>query len=198
MCVYVDELLLCRPDHNLQDLRAKIFPLKGRKVKAPEPARKKERSMSYLVDVTETKASDQAGRRRTKTVTSKELLRDSASLAEKEEESLLKGHLLESTSSPNKFTQNKKDSDEPWDPESYWKPLNFLVEVANRTQTLKSSCASQGPGSKSEKANASSHKQIQPRVKDHKSRYKREYEKSAKREMRDGPVWFSLVASTDQ
>ncbi|CAN7139106.1 unnamed protein product [Brassica rapa subsp. narinosa] len=187
-----------RPDHNLQDLRAKIFPLKGRKVKAPEPARKKERSMSYLVDVTKTKASDQAGRRRTKTVTRKELLQDSASLAEKEEESLLKGHLLESTSSPNKFTQNKKDSDEPWDPESYWKPLNFLVEVANRTQTLKSSSASQGPGSKSEKANASSHKQIQPRVKDHKSRYKREYEKSAKREMRDGPVWFSLVASTDQ
>ncbi|KAH0905798.1 hypothetical protein HID58_037625 [Brassica napus] len=154
--------------------------------------------MSYLVDVTKTKASDQAGRRRTKTVTRKELLQDSASLAEKEEESLLKGHLLESTSSPNKFTQNKKDSDEPWDPESYWKPLNFLVEVANRTQTLKSSSASQGPGSKSEKANASSHKQIQPRVKDHKSRYKREYEKSAKREMRDGPVWFSLVASTDQ
>ena len=69
--------------------------------------------MSYLVDVTETKASDQAGRRRTKTVTSKELLRDSASLAEKEEESLLKGQLLESTSSPNKSTQNKKDSDEP-------------------------------------------------------------------------------------
>uniref|UniRef100_M4DGA3 Uncharacterized protein n=1 Tax=Brassica campestris TaxID=3711 RepID=M4DGA3_BRACM len=187
-----------RPDHNLQDLRAKIFPLKGRKVKAPEPARKKERSMSYLVDVTETKASDQAGRRRTKTVTSKELLRDSASLAEKEEESLLKGHLLESTSSPNKFTQNKKDSDEPWDPESYWKPLNFLVEVANRTQTLKSSSASQGPGSKSEQASSSSHKQIQPRVKDHKSRYKREYEKSAKQEMGNGPVWFSLMTSSDQ
>ncbi|CAF2315145.1 unnamed protein product [Brassica rapa] len=187
-----------RPDHNLQDLRAKIFPLKGRKVKAPEPARKKERSMSYLVDVTETKASDQAGRRRTKTVTSKELLRDSASLAEKEEESLLKGQLLESTSSPNKSTQNKKDSDEPWDPESYWKALNFLVEVANRTQTLKSSCASQGPGSKSEQASSSSHKQIQPRVKDHKSRYKREYEKSAKQEMGNGPVWFSLMTSSDQ
>lgn len=49
-------LILFRPDHNLQDIRAKIFPLKRRKIKAPEvlpsvslPAKRKERSLSSLV-----------------------------------------------------------------------------------------------------------------------------------------------------
>lgn len=48
--------LFTRPDHNLQDVRAKIFPLRKTKVKAPEvvpsitvPARRKERSLSSLV-----------------------------------------------------------------------------------------------------------------------------------------------------
>lgn len=45
-----------RADHNLQDVRAKIFPYKRRRVKAPEvgasatlPSRRKERSLSSLV-----------------------------------------------------------------------------------------------------------------------------------------------------
>ncbi|KAJ4832630.1 hypothetical protein Tsubulata_001359 [Turnera subulata] len=49
-------VLVHRPDHNLQDIRAKIFPFKRRKVKAPEtspsvalPAKRKERSLSSLV-----------------------------------------------------------------------------------------------------------------------------------------------------
>ncbi|XVF31100.1 hypothetical protein REPUB_Repub16aG0116500 [Reevesia pubescens] len=49
----VDKL---RPDHNLHDIRAKIFPFKRRKVRAPEvmpstlpPAKRKERSLSSLV-----------------------------------------------------------------------------------------------------------------------------------------------------
>lgn len=60
--------LICRPDHNLQDIRAKIFPLKRRKIDAPEitpevtpevthevtpsislPVKRKERSLSSLV-----------------------------------------------------------------------------------------------------------------------------------------------------
>jgi len=52
-CVPVEKL---RPDNNLQDVRTKIFPLKRRKMKAPEnvplisaPARRKERSLSSLV-----------------------------------------------------------------------------------------------------------------------------------------------------
>lgn len=108
---------VCRPDHNLQDLRAKIFPLKRKKVKAPEivslPARRKERSISSLV-VSTPKVSAQAGTkgRRTKAATRKEL-RGNDSLAartvKKEESS--GDNLLESTSSPdtlNKFTQNKR------------------------------------------------------------------------------------------
>lgn len=45
-----------RPDHILQNLRAKLFPLKRKKERAPElvssitlPARRKERSISSLV-----------------------------------------------------------------------------------------------------------------------------------------------------
>ncbi|GMH10480.1 hypothetical protein Nepgr_012321 [Nepenthes gracilis] len=52
-CVPVDKL---RPDHNLQDIRAKIFPFKRRKVDASEvvptvslPTKRKERSLSSLV-----------------------------------------------------------------------------------------------------------------------------------------------------
>lgn len=48
--------ITCRADHNLQDIRAKIFPFKRRKVNAPEvapsitlPIRRKERSLSSLV-----------------------------------------------------------------------------------------------------------------------------------------------------
>lgn len=49
-------LFIIRPDHTLQDVRAKIFPFKRRKVKVPEvvaavtlPVRRKERSLSSLV-----------------------------------------------------------------------------------------------------------------------------------------------------
>lgn len=59
----------CRPDHNLQDIRAKIFPFKRRKVNAPEaevtlsivlPTKRKERSLSSLV-VSAPKVTIQAG-----------------------------------------------------------------------------------------------------------------------------------------
>ncbi|KFK42991.1 e3 ubiquitin protein ligase drip2-like [Arabis alpina] len=238
-----------RPDHNLQDLRAKIFPLKRKKVKAPEivslPAKRKERSISSLV-VNTPKVSAQAGTtgRRTKAVTRKES-RGNARNVKKEESS--GDDPLESPSSPeilNKFTQNKrqakktnaesfsnkenKDGDEPWD----WKPLNYLVEVANRNKSLKSS-ASQGPGSKSEHTNHNQFQRNKTKLKDQKSKCTHEDgksnngdpgtsetatpkkqrrtrrkrsattfgdpdESSAKREKRNGPVWFSLVASNDQ
>lgn len=49
-------LIICRPDHNLQDIRAKIFPFIRKKIKAQEvvpsislPAKRKERSLSSLV-----------------------------------------------------------------------------------------------------------------------------------------------------
>lgn len=55
LSIYLENLII-RPDHNLEDLRAKIFPSKRRKVKTPEiapvvlpPVRRKERSLSSLV-----------------------------------------------------------------------------------------------------------------------------------------------------
>lgn len=70
---------LIRPDHNLQDVRAKIFPDKRIKLKAPEvvtpvalPAKRKERSLSSLV-VSTPRVSTQVGMtgRRSKSVTRK-------------------------------------------------------------------------------------------------------------------------------
>ncbi|OMO96289.1 Prefoldin beta-like protein [Corchorus olitorius] len=63
-CLPVDKL---RPDHNLQDLRAKIFPYRRIKISAPEvmpstspPAKRKERSLSSL-GVSTPKVSMQTG-----------------------------------------------------------------------------------------------------------------------------------------
>ncbi|KAK8711625.1 hypothetical protein V6N13_146900 [Hibiscus sabdariffa] len=173
-------LLKIRPDHNLQDVRSKIFPLKTRKVKALEvpppvtmPMRRKERSLSSLV-VNAPKVSTQTTMtgRRTKAVARKaSALRGSSFSMErplKREEHSMEDH-QESARSPetlNKFTQNKRqcisssepsqhmnkdaeNGDESWDGKlDLWKPLNCLVEVANRTKSFKSS--SQGSDSKLE------------------------------------------------
>lgn len=111
--------LIIRPDHTLQDVRAKVFPLKGRKVKTPEPApsvplpaRRKERSLSSLVVSTPT-VSTQATMtgRRTKPTRKASGLRASSFSIEKpikKEEELLEDR-PESSSSPdtsNKFAQH--------------------------------------------------------------------------------------------
>lgn len=67
---------MCRPDHNLQDIRARVFPSKKRNTKALEasssvrlPAKRKERCLSSLV-VSAPKVSMQAsltGKRKTRT-----------------------------------------------------------------------------------------------------------------------------------
>jgi len=103
----------------LQDVRAKVFPLKGRKVKAPEvvtsiplPARRKERSLSSLV-VNTPRVSTQATMtgRRTKPSRKASGLRSTSFSIEKpikKEEELLEDH-PGSSSSPetsNKFAQN--------------------------------------------------------------------------------------------
>lgn len=55
LSIYLEHLIT-RPDHNLEDLRSRIFPSKRRKVRTPEvapvilpPVRRKERSLSSLV-----------------------------------------------------------------------------------------------------------------------------------------------------
>ncbi|GLT36414.1 hypothetical protein SLA2020_237780 [Shorea laevis] len=206
-CVPLEKL---RPDHNLQDVRAKIFPLKRRKVKAPEvvppvtlPARRKERSLSQLV-VNAPKVSTQAMTgRRTKAVTRKAaVLRGSSFSMEKtvkKEEDSTDDH-QESASSPetlNKFTQNKRQSSssaepsqptknkesetggESWDGKlDLWKPLNCLVEVANRTKSFKSN--SQGSDSKLEPASVPNNDaQLgKTKLKEEKSKLKVEDEKN--------------------
>ncbi|KAL1163076.1 hypothetical protein V6Z11_A07G244300 [Gossypium hirsutum] len=166
-CVPLEKL---RPDHNLQDVRAKIFPLKRRKVKAPEvvppvtvPTRRKERSLSSLV-VNAPKVSSQTTMtgRRTKAFTRKAgASRHSSFPIEKPvkgDEGSKEDH-QEIASSPetlNKFTQNKRQGlilewrqSMGWEIGlDLWKPLNCLVEVANRTKSFKSN--SQGSDSKLE------------------------------------------------
>ncbi|KAJ4968540.1 hypothetical protein NE237_015241 [Protea cynaroides] len=182
-CVPVEKL---RPDHNLNDVRAKIFPFKRRKVKAPEvvpsislPVRRKERSLSSLV-VSTPRVSAQTGLtgRRTKAVARKATaLRGSSFTIDdpiKKEEDAVEDR-PESSSSPetlNKIVQHKRQSSsttelcnyqlpkketengvEPWTGKVDWKPLNCLVEAANRTKSFKFN--SQGSVSKSEQQSAS-------------------------------------------
>ncbi|KAF8086523.1 hypothetical protein N665_0622s0016 [Sinapis alba] len=193
-----------RPDHILQDLRAKIFTPKRKRERAPEvvssitlPARRKERSISSLV-VSTPRVSAQTGKR-TKSLMRRDV-RGSGSFTKrtvKKEEEFGDDH-TESGSSPEtlqKFTQNKrqvkkssyaepsqslsnrrnKDVTEPWDSKlNLWKPLNFLVDVANGTK----SSSSQGLASKSEHGNAS-HADVQgnrTKTKDHKRKCKLEEE----------------------
>ncbi|OIT06927.1 PREDICTED: E3 ubiquitin protein ligase DRIP2-like [Nicotiana attenuata] len=110
-----------RPDHNLEDVRAKIFPYKRRKVKAPEivpsvalPVRRKERSLSSLV-VSTPRVSTQTGMRgkRSKSAARK-VLPGSTFPVERpiknEEDS---GEEPDSSSSPEtlkRFAQNKRQN----------------------------------------------------------------------------------------
>ncbi|KAF5459337.1 hypothetical protein F2P56_023292 [Juglans regia] len=177
-CVPLEKL---RPDHNLQDVRTKVFPLKRRKVNAPEfvpsntlPARRKERSLSSLV-VSTPRVSNQATMtgRRSRAVARKAIAlkgsRFSIEKPIKKEEDSVDDH-PESSSSPetsNKFPLNTgqcsspgepshstsikemENDPEPWEAKlDLWKPLNYLVEVANRTKAFKSN--SQGSDAKLE------------------------------------------------
>ncbi|KAG5246290.1 zinc finger family protein [Salix suchowensis] len=171
-CIPLEKL---RPDHNLQDVRSKIFPYKRRKVEAPEVVesvtlpvipviRRKERSLSSLV-VSTPKVSTQttATGRRTKPFPRKAAaLRGSSFSIEKP---IKKEHdrvedSPESSSSPEtptKFNQNMRQNSSSAEPSQHapddeaengakprdgksdlWQPLNFLVEVANRTKSFKS------------------------------------------------------------
>ncbi|KAL6564436.1 hypothetical protein OROMI_015886 [Orobanche minor] len=175
-CVPLEKLRL---DHNLQDVRAKVFPYKRIKVKGPEvvspvtwPAKRKERSLSSLV-VSTPRVSTQSGMtgRRSKS-TARKASRGSSFRIEKpvrREDPM--DEQPESSSSPERlknFTQNMRQHYSVGEPSNHhspdkrregqseasegkvdlWKPLNCLVEAANRTKSLKLSI--QGPGRKSE------------------------------------------------
>lgn len=114
-------MIIFRPDHNLQDIRAKIFPLRRRKIKAPQaipsiplPAKRKERSLSSLV-ISAPKVPMQTGftGKRTKTGTRKAAALRGCSFAVhesiKKEEVYTEDNPV-SSSSPdlsNKISQNR-------------------------------------------------------------------------------------------
>ncbi|KAJ9185833.1 hypothetical protein P3X46_005420 [Hevea brasiliensis] len=117
-----------RPDHNLQDIRAKIFPFKRRKIKAPEvmpsialPAKRKERSLSSLV-VSTPKVPMQTGLtgRRSKACARKAAaLRCSFTVDESnKKEDSAEDHPMSSSSpeTPNKIIQNKRQDSSVGDP----------------------------------------------------------------------------------
>ncbi|KAJ0013964.1 hypothetical protein Pint_20480 [Pistacia integerrima] len=141
-----------RADHNLQDIRAKIFPYRRRKVQAPEvmpsislPAKRKERSLSSLV-VSTPKVPLQTGLtgKRTKGSARKAAaLRGCGFVTEDKKEDSAEDRPTRS-SSPDSFvkiTQNKRQNDvEMMEGKAdLWTPLNCLVEAANRTKSSKSS-----------------------------------------------------------
>ncbi|XP_075658305.1 E3 ubiquitin protein ligase DRIP2-like isoform X1 [Castanea sativa] len=176
-------LIICRPDHNLQDIRAKIFPHKRRKVEAPEvtptnslPVKRKERSLSSLV-VSTPKVPMQTGLtgRRTKAARKAAIRGGFAVEEHTKKEDSAEDHPVSSSShdSQNKITRNKRQNFSVAEPSNekkhnedtendveiiegkadLWTPLNCLVEAANRTKSSKSN--SQGPSlAKSEQASA--------------------------------------------
>ncbi|RYQ91173.1 hypothetical protein Ahy_B09g097084 isoform A [Arachis hypogaea] len=147
-CLPVEKL---RADHNLQDIRAKIFPYKKRKTKIKEPevlpsvsppAKRKERSLSSLVAP---KVSAQTGLtgKRTKTVSRKAAaLRGCSFILEesiKKEETNGGDNMDLSTPEPskkNKSSESTENSVELTEGKAdLWTPLNCLVEAANRTKS---------------------------------------------------------------
>ncbi|XP_020550585.1 E3 ubiquitin protein ligase DRIP2 isoform X4 [Sesamum indicum] len=173
-CVPLEKL---RADHNLQDVRAKLFPHKRINVKAPElvtpvvlPAKRKERSLSSLV-VSTPRVSTQIGMtgRRSKSVARK-ASKGSSFIIEKPVSNSIEDQ-PDSSSSPellNKFTQNLRQNSAAGEPSNHpnsdrgrgngpdywegkvdlWKPLTCLVEAANRSKSSKFS--TQGTLAKSE------------------------------------------------
>ncbi|KAI3773042.1 hypothetical protein L6452_04239 [Arctium lappa] len=165
-CVPLEKL---RPDHNLQDVRAKIFPSKRRRVKAPEvvpsvtlPLRRKERSLSSLVVSTPRVSTQTTMTGKRSKATPRKKPRGSGFSVEKsvkkEEDSMDDDQ--DSSSSrevSNKFTQNLSDPSPDKETNNgtgprdgkvdLWKPLNYLVEVANRSKSSK--FTSQGSAVKS-------------------------------------------------
>ncbi|RAL43476.1 hypothetical protein DM860_012617 [Cuscuta australis] len=139
-CVPLEKL---RADHNLQDVRAKIFPYKRRKVMAPEvlpsvvlPAKKKERSLSSLV-VNTPRVSTQSGTtgRRSKSVARKSLRGSNFSIEKpiRKDEADTEDQ-PESSNSPetlNKFTRNARQNTSNSEPSSLVLPIK---ETNNATK----------------------------------------------------------------
>ncbi|GFP99581.1 E3 ubiquitin protein ligase drip2 [Phtheirospermum japonicum] len=196
-----------RPDHNLQDVRAKIFPYKRIKVTAPEivtpivlPAKRKERSLSSLV-VSTPRVSPHTGMtgRRSKS-TARKASKGSSFTIEKPVKNIVDDH-PESSSSPetlNKFTQHSRQNSASGEPSNdpsrdkgregrselwegkvdIWNPLTCLVEAANRSKSSRSS--GQGSLAKSEEQQQSYDNEGPLRKKQNKELHKKSKAKDEK------------------
>ncbi|KAG6537867.1 E3 ubiquitin protein ligase DRIP2-like [Zingiber officinale] len=163
-CLPVEKL---RADHNLQDLRAKIFPIKKPKVGASDsapsvtlPVRRKEISLSSLV-VNTPRVTIQTGPsgRRKKTVGNRAAATHHGSESYKNEDDTTDKFAMQSSLNGNstKHALNRRQA--AFDPDNsnndvnkdtgnsataipdkaeLWKPLNCLVEAANRTKSFRS------------------------------------------------------------
>ncbi|XP_071720598.1 E3 ubiquitin protein ligase DRIP2-like [Rutidosis leptorrhynchoides] len=240
-CVPLEKL---RPDHNLQDVRAKIFPYKRRRVKAPEvtpsitlPLRQKERSLSSLVIGTPRVSTQTTMTGKRSRVGSRKKSRGSSFSIEKsnknEEDSMddcqessssretsnMMNRKAKQNSSSAEPSDEEKEGGEPWKQNVDWKPLNDLVEAANRTKTKlkgptfkpESSFTNKGrvqktkgkdplPKSKVPDDNIAN-KSVKPK------KLKRKYRKKAAQTTLDAgasnlgrtyPIWFQLVPFEQQ
>ncbi|XP_051120494.1 E3 ubiquitin protein ligase DRIP2-like isoform X1 [Andrographis paniculata] len=198
-CVPLEKL---RPDHTVQDVRAKLFPDKRVQVKATEdmspvslPAKRKERSLSSLV-VSTPRVSTHVGMtgRRSKFITRKASKGSSFNIEKTAVNSVEDDP--ESCSSPemlNKYMRQKAATGEPSNnptPDKgkengsehrdgkydLWKPLNCLVEAANRSKPSKYSL--QGSRIKSEELNSFDGNDFLSRFKEPKKKAKVKDEKN--------------------
>ncbi|KDO53911.1 hypothetical protein CISIN_1g017653mg [Citrus sinensis] len=197
-----------RADHNLQDLRIKIFPSKRRNLDAPDsvssvplPARRKEISLSSLaISTPKSPVKSSSSGRRSKPVPKKTLvqeeytspieepIKDVEDPPELSSEPLCrntqtKRQILSAAESSIQHTPDKGTEDiaRPFDGKSdLWKPLNVLVEAATRPRK------SLG---RPKKAAVSAGLNVSAQaVVDTNQRF----------DGRFGPIWFSLVASDEQ
>ncbi|XP_071938939.1 E3 ubiquitin protein ligase DRIP2-like isoform X2 [Coffea arabica] len=208
-----------RPDHNLQDVRAKIFPYKRRKVKAPEippsvtlPVRRKERSLSSLV-VSTPRVSAQSGMtgRRSKSIARKSLRGSSFSIekpVKKEEDS--GEDRPESSSSPetlNKFTQNiRQGSAAKSEPPHSGENEGHARKSKGKELGQKSKLQDEKNTNESPALNSERPKKLR-RIRQKKAPAFADFNVtpqavldgvSARCEKRINPIWFSLVATKDQ
>ncbi|KAH0454690.1 hypothetical protein IEQ34_016614 [Dendrobium chrysotoxum] len=168
-------------DHNLEDIRAKIFPYKKRKVNGPEvvqsitlPVRRKERSLSSLGVITpRIGVQSSLTGRRTKAVARRASTARGPSplIGEPKKKEDDNDGVVDSSSPENlgKMAHSRRQScaeassylcneDAENDTEismyksELWKPLNCLVEAANRTKGFK--CSSQNTAIKADQTNS--------------------------------------------
>ncbi|XP_042405342.1 E3 ubiquitin protein ligase DRIP2-like isoform X3 [Zingiber officinale] len=160
ICLGVIPMEKLRPDHNLQDIKTKIFPPKRSKTETLDetstpmiPTKRKEKSLSSLVVSTSHIATQTCSTgRRTKAVTKRAVyargLRPSFNESSEKDDNIIDNYVEKSNSIEKMRKVSLKRKQDKVD---IWNPLNCLVEAANRTKAFSS--VPQRPVVKDEKFN---------------------------------------------